>query len=241
MTLSSSKSNSSKIYHIHIRKTAGTVIHTLLKQQFKQTEVCPIRSEFELNKGFPVNQRVSALNQYRMISGHFYTLGRHLIPEFKAVTFLRDPIVRTVSAFNHIQNANRDPYHKLLKGLTLGEALTSNRADLELNNAQTRFLVGNAGYNHRQLDNNSLSIAKSFIDQLFFVGVQEFIEPGIARLTQLMNIETPTQIHQINTKVTKSGIKVSELTNKELNLLQENNAYDLQVYEYVRKQYDHIN
>lgn len=228
----------SKIYHIHIRKTAGTVIYSLLKQQFKEEDICPFRSELDLRNKLPVNDLLSTISQYRMISGHYYTFGKQLLPEYNIVTFLRNPIDRTISAFNHIQNAPRDPFHNKLKGLTLCEALQSNLAERELSNGQTRYLVGNAGYDYNNLDESSVSIAKSFIDQLFFVGIQELMEPSIQHLTQLLQIDAPQQIPRVNTKITESGIKVGDLSTDELNLLHEYNAYDLQVYQYAREKFE---
>ena len=228
----------SKIYHIHIRKTAGTVIYSLLKQQFKEEDVCPYRSEFELKIELPINAFLSTISQYRMISGHYYTFGKQLDPEYKIVTFLRNPIDRTISAYNHIQNAPRDRFHDKLKGLTLCEALRSNLAELELRNGQTRYLVGNAGYDHNNLDDASVSIAKSFIDQLFFVGIQELMEPSIQRLALLLQIDAPQRIPRVNTKITESGIKVSDLSTDEIDLLREYNAYDFQIYQYAREKFE---
>jgi integrase len=227
-----------KIYHIHIRKTAGTVIHELLRKQFQEQQVCPIRSEIELRGKFLIDERLTTIRQYPLISGHFYSFGKRLMPAYKIVTFLRDPVARTISAFNHIQYSKRDPFHKKLTGLTIGEALQSNLADLELRNGQTRFLVGNAGYDYNNLDDDAISIAKSFIDQLFFVGIQELMELSVQRLTFLLGVDPPHQIDRINTKVTASGIKVNDLSADELKLVQKYNAYDLQVYQYAREKFE---
>jgi hypothetical protein len=227
-----------KIYHIHIRKTAGTVIHNLLRKQFQKQQVCPIRSEIELKCKIPFGERLTKISEYPLISGHFYSFGKHLLPEYKIVTFLRDPIARTVSAFNHIQYSKRDPFHKKLKGLTLCDALESNLADVELRNGQTRFLVGNAGFDYNNLDENSVSIANAFIEQMFFVGIQELMEPSILHLTRLLHIDAPQRIHRVNTKVTASGIKVDDLSDEELTLVHEYNAYDFQIYQYAYKRFE---
>lgn len=226
-----------KTYHIHIRKTAGTVVYNLLSKQFSQNDVCPIRSEIELRGKFPPRQRLPEITRYRLISGHFYTFGKELSPEYKMITFLREPLVRTVSTFNHIQNDIRDPFHKKLKGMSLSEALQSNLAALELNNGQTRFLVGNAGHDHTQLDDQSVDIAKSFLDQMFFVGIQEQLESSIHRLALCLRIEPPTHVPRINTKITKAGLKISDLNSDVVTLLQEHNTYDLEVYQYAYEKY----
>ncbi len=230
-----------KIYHIHIRKTAGTVVYNLLSKQFSQNDVCPIRSEIELRGKFPPRQRLPEITRYRLISGHFYTFGSALSPEYKMITFLRDPLTRAVSTFNHIQNDIRDPFHKKIKGMPISEALQSNLAALELNNGQTRFLVGNAGHDHTQLDDQSaVDIAKSFLDQMFFVGIQEQIESSLQGLAQQFSIDVPDQIPRLNTQITELGIKVGDLSAAELALLQEHNKHDLEIYSYARQQYGHL-
>lgn len=221
------------IYHIHIRKTAGTVIHRLLRKLYKKSQICPIRSEIELNFYYEPSQRVAAVRDYKLISGHFYSIGRHLIPEFESMTFLRHPVSRTISAFNHIQKARKDPFHSEIKGMSLTQALKSNRAKLELNNGQTRYLVGNAGYDYRELDSDCVEIAKSFVDQLFFVGIQEKMESSVQLLAKAIDIKTIDNIPKINTAVTGDGIKQEHISQNELDLIKEHNHYDLQVYQYV--------
>lgn len=227
-----------KIYHIHIRKTAGTAIYSLLRSQYQDDEVCPIRSEIELRGKFPPQQRLSTITQYRLISGHFYSFGQKLTSEYSIVTFLRNPLDRTISAFNHIQNDQRDPFHKKLKGMSLMNALQSNLADLELQNGQTRFLVGNAGYDHRQLDQSAADIATAFIDKIAFVGIQEQMESSLQHLAIQLGIDVPQQIPRTNTQITKSGIKVSDLSADEIGFIREHNAYDLQIYEYAQRKHE---
>lgn len=229
-----------KVYHIHIRKTAGTLIHQLLKKIYNKDQVCPIRSEYELNGSYEATKRVASIRHYNLISGHYYTIGRHLIPEFEAITFLRHPVSRTISAYNHIQNDRRDPFHNVIKGMSLIEALNSQRAKIELNNGQTRYLIGNSGYDFKELNSDSVEIAKSFVDKIVFVGIQEEIESSVKLLAKLINIETLENIPRVNDAVTRDGIKREQISQNELDLINENNKYDLEVYQYAYKKFKEL-
>ncbi len=102
------------LYFLHIPKTAGTTFTRILDQPFQAEEICPAQLWRDFLKLTSVN-----LSAYRLYRGHFYYyFVDHLLIQPMMLTFLRDPIQRSISHYEHII---REPGHYLYaKSLELG-------------------------------------------------------------------------------------------------------------------------
>jgi len=92
-------------YYLHIPKSAGsTFCFSVLPKIFDWTETCPAHDYPEL---LPIPS--AELVKFRLFRGHFYYFFERLLPVKPAYfTFLRDPVERTLSLYDHIY---RDPQH----------------------------------------------------------------------------------------------------------------------------------
>jgi hypothetical protein len=95
---------SEAFYFLHIPKTAGTTFcFSILPHFFEPSAICPAHDYPEL---LPM---LSDLGKYRLFRGHFYHYFAHLLPARPIfMTFLRDPVERVLSHYDHIC---RDPTH----------------------------------------------------------------------------------------------------------------------------------
>src|SRR6187551_2033665 len=123
-----------RVAFIHIPKTAGitfsTVIHPLLAQLLWCPAIIP-----EHLVAIPYDD----LLKYRLFTGHFrYRLLKKIFPSgFIALTFLREPISRTVSHYKHILRQEtfggplfaEDELH-IIKKMTLDEFLRNEQLNL---------------------------------------------------------------------------------------------------------------
>lgn len=102
--------NEKKLHFMHFPKTAGTSLSIFLEQCFRLEDICPfiyfyfgpswVNSEF-------VMKDVSdpKIQDYRFFKGHLGWIPRIIFSknEIETITFLRNPIDRTLSLYNHIR------------------------------------------------------------------------------------------------------------------------------------------
>ncbi|QGX63272.1 sulfotransferase family 2 domain-containing protein [Alteromonas mediterranea] len=99
VALSHEPSNSdleeSKLIFLHIPKTGGTTVHSLLSPHFESTKICPAK----LNT--LGDYTATELSTFSFFSGHFSIASCQLIPglDKKLVTFMREPQARLRSAY----------------------------------------------------------------------------------------------------------------------------------------------
>lgn len=83
---------------LHVPKTAGTSLSQLLTSRFRPEEICPAQLWTNL-LALPRTQ----LKQYRLFNGHlYYHLRAYLGRPVECFTYLRDPVERSLSHYEHI-------------------------------------------------------------------------------------------------------------------------------------------
>jgi hypothetical protein len=88
-------------YFLHIPKTAGTSFMALLHAQYEVATICPAYLWRDLLQ-IPKEQ----LSEYQLFRGHFYAyLEPYLQHSLRVITFLRDPIARSLSHYAHVKRA----------------------------------------------------------------------------------------------------------------------------------------
>jgi hypothetical protein len=228
------------IYHIHIRKTAGTTVLSLLKGLFDKDQICPIRSETELNTKIPLDQRAEYIKKYSLVTGHFYSQAEKLRDTHEFIVFLRDPIKRTISAYNQILADKNDIFRKFIINKTFQESLLVPECAREFRNGQCRQLVRNAGYDYDSISSvERVSIASDFLNDIWFLGIQDVFELSYSILNyKLTKQSSSINAPKINTKNTASGLKDNKLDSDTLKILFEINAEDRALYETALKIFD---
>ncbi|MCF7971121.1 MAG: sulfotransferase family protein [Methylococcaceae bacterium] len=225
----------SKIFFIHIRKTAGTSARKALKDIFQIENECIIRSEWELKAKIPAEDRVKYLESFDFISGHFTSSYSNFINIMKSVLFIRDPVARVISAYNHIQADSTDPLHQFSIGKSLEECLETEELIEEMSNSQTRYLVGNSGYDYNELDDNArIQIAKDFLGKVDFLGLTEAFSTSISLFAIMAGKDIPDSFPVLNKKITEKGSKKSDLIGYS-QLILSKNRLDLEVYEAAKE------
>lgn len=97
-----------QLYFLHIPKTAGTSLRSVLEDQFYPDEVCPPTEAVEQYGGnyppLPWLLRIPAerFARYRLVRGHyFHDLGDRFAAPPAVVTMLRRPLDRSLSFLRH--------------------------------------------------------------------------------------------------------------------------------------------
>lgn len=193
-----------KVFHLHIRKTAGTALFHALKERFGSS--APYRSDFEIGVKVPSDQRVAELSRYPLISGHFYSTAAIVPDDYDVVTILRNPFSRVVSAYNHIRADKTDLLHKKLSDRSLEQALDDPALASELWNGTTRALVAASGGKYEDLeDAERIETALSYLQNCRFVGFQEALGVFFNEINAAYGTKADAG-RKVNVETTASGL-----------------------------------
>ena len=215
-----------------------------------RNNICPAETWPEL-----ASIGLDGLGGYNLVQGHFgYNLLRLLPRGTKVITFLREPLQRTVSAIRHIQ---REPkfhpiMHDRVKSLSVSEALRDELLMSELANNQTAAIAASSpveeiiekiqqapiqGHNHdagKFEEEPSFAIAKERLEKLDFVGICEYFNESILLLSRLMSFHPPKIAAKINV-APGGGTNISSLSSADLDILRHYNKLDIALYQHALK------
>ena len=140
-----------RVVFIHIPKTAGITFSTILHPLLAGLPWCPVILPQDL-----IQIPYEEILQYQLFTGHFYfRLVNKLFPSgFLFMTFLREPISRTISHYEYLirqETFGKFDYANyeltLAKKMSLREFVSNNQLHiaLDLTDLQTKFLGGAVG------------------------------------------------------------------------------------------------
>jgi hypothetical protein len=244
--LEASESTNPAIYFLHIPKTAGSSVHSMLVKNFGE-KVSPFRLWDDIGPAAP-----PSLRQYEVFSGHFgISLLKLIERPLTVFTFLRDPVARTTSHFMHVKREARHPYHHYVSGMAFSDFLHDPLTVPLVYNFQSRYLayeLAGSACGHRAAPDASrgqLSVtweAMSFgmsdhdirtqalatLEKLQFVGFAEDFDKSISRLTKLLRVKKPyiardnvsPNTHEIGKLTAAMRRRISDLTQIDAELYQ---------------------
>ena len=194
--------NDDILYFLHIPKTAGTTVTSIIDGFFDYESIFP-------HKVWPalIKNRPNSFEGFKFIRGHF-GYGLHQILKKKPIymTMLRKPIDRTISNFDHIQNFSQGTTWVSEKFVKKGESLVDVLNDPKrraiFKNSQTRLIGLDLGTMMssskilRELqkddsfletissckqpsDDKLLEIAKNRLSEFAYVGIVEKLQESL--------------------------------------------------------------
>ncbi len=175
-----------RLYFLHIHKTAGSTLARILETHFGQGEICPP----QVWQQFLTLPRAD-LAQYRLFRGHLLAFSQWLPARPWIVTFLRDPVERTLSTYDYIRRNDRHRLHRAATTMDLEAFLHDPDTTGTIRDLQTRWILANAFPSdslkemERQLDElglDPLETARRQLDSYAFVGLVERFEASVQRL-----------------------------------------------------------
>lgn len=179
-------SDQKKIIFVHIPKTGGITFKNMLISNYKETDVVKWQKP-ECNR--TVEELHNFISQGKpLIMGHidFAILNQEAFDNYKLITFLRNPVDRTISHYVHFQTSkliDHEPY----KGMPFEEFLETFAA----RNWQCQFLSNHKGL-ASSIENESdmLSEAlKNLEEKIFFVGLTEEYDESVIYLRDKIGLK----------------------------------------------------
>ncbi|HEC84763.1 MAG: hypothetical protein DRR08_26700 [Candidatus Parabeggiatoa sp. nov. 2] len=223
-----------KLFFLHIPKTAGTSLRKLIKKEY------PGKACLYLYYPAPFQPAVikeihANLPAAKVLYGHF-SFGIHQLLGIQGhyVAFLRNPIERVISFYNHNARQSDTPYYAAIQeGLSLLDMLQSERIP-ETNNHVTR-IIACCGLPGMLDDTRVLEQALDNIEKHFcFVGLVERFAESVNLLGKKLGWKSSHTIPYLNVDTTKPLHQIDAQTQA---ALEKYNRLDMLLYEHVNQRY----
>ena len=231
------------IVFVHIPKTAGATVTSMLAAAYSQKAVHkagnymrnPGAAERKVSRA-PEDWRAWHRQGGRVTVGHVpYGVFRRHLPEYALyMTFLRDPVDRVLSHYHrHIerQDPERSGRRKerpgaRVKADSLEQALVEMRMP-QVNNLCTRFLCGHDPL--AELPPSALEDAKRNLRTFGFVGVRERFEESVVLLQRKLGLDV---VPYVDRHVSVQGRRpaVDEIPGDQRALITSCNSLDAELY-----------
>lgn len=201
--------NRNAVAFVHLQKTGGTTLHTLLSAFFPQGSICPLQTgAFHLCSA-------AELARYDFYSGHFDYFSVGFIPRrhIRIVSIFRDPSERLLSFYRFNKShapksgVGENVYTALAKKLNAEEFFEHEhiRSDPCLNNAYL-FCFGSSFHDRATLntlaDDDScapiLACAKQAIAGLGAIGLTERFNDSVKAIFTALGLPIPQSISPVN-------------------------------------------
>ncbi|MCK5719459.1 MAG: sulfotransferase family 2 domain-containing protein [Thiomargarita sp.] len=220
-----------KLIFLHIPKTAGTSLRHIIEQEYPDKKCLQLYNPPYRRK--EIEKIRNEVDVAEVLYGHIpFGIHKHLGNKGKYIVFLRNPIARVISFYNHhARQPNMPFYEKIQKGMSLLDLIESNISK-ETNNHMTR-IIASCGYSRILNDDSVLQQALENIKQyFFFVGLTENLAESVDFLGKELRWKHSYNIPYVNVDPSEKPHKIDEQT---LTALKKYNRLDILLYEYIIK------
>lgn len=227
-------SDSPRIAYVHIGKSAGTWLRTMLQRHYDADEVC----DFRFQSQFEDTDRDRYIGK-KLFSAH---IGHDFATTLDAelVTVLRNPFDRIVSLYHYWREVPNAP--EIVSSMGFDEFLDYHFDGIgqDIDNAQTWQIA--FGHNMAARRRNAgipkeevLARARENLQQYAAVGVFEHLPLFVETMRKQFNFSQFRIEQRINT--TKSRGETSSLSLAQRAKIYARNDMDIALYEYVTKRW----
>lgn len=222
------------LFFLHIPKTAGTSLYTLLTEHFQPDEIAPISDEFTW---YNRDEKLD-VGPYRVMRAHHdLSLQEKIDKHLVTVTMLRDPVQRVISQFNH-SSTHDDAYdYERIRNMSFEEFLEYDSPVLQCWNQQARMvagaLTGNWDNGDRYKGGEVLERAKLNLKSFAFVGLCERMSDSMRVLSYTFNWPDARPIW-VNKRIAERKNLTDQLSPRLLDKVREMNRLDVELYQYAQ-------
>jgi hypothetical protein len=234
------------IAFVHIPKTAGTTLQSMLARQYSSEELHEVmmrgmswiaprrrlmpRPLISFSKLHRLKSALHRPRELRLIHGHFDLSIMRLLPAgARCFTLLRDPVERAISHYYHYRRMTADPVHALAMESSLAEWV-SERGLVEMDNGQTRRLAGEMDRPFGSVNAEMLERAKSNLAGFAVVGLTERFHESLLLLQRAFGWTLDTSPPR---NVGQNRPRRSDVSEEALKAIEHSNCFDAELYRFA--------
>lgn len=219
----------SPLIFLHIPKTAGTSLSTILGQSLGPHRLCEPFAATRIGEAEAIS-----LERFDVISGHISRADqRRLFPHRRIITVLREPIDRCLSWIYYVRSLTTALGNEA-NSTSIGDFITTNEmARRNLYDRMVRQLGGHVldePVNPAEL----LDEAKRTLGEAFWVGQQECLADGLGALTR-MDRAFHGGLQMVRANVTQVRPQIHDVAPELIAQLQSMNEYDTQLWVWAKE------
>ena len=226
-------------FFLHIPRTAGTTLNSILCQHFPEENTISVYSDAEYQKHrYHTTDEIAHIE---FITGHLLLESTdppsiYGIP-VRVLTLLREPIGRLVSEYHFLKTWKQNHLYALLneKDISFAQYIQSTEKMLYYRgkNFMTRCIAG-MDVKDDPYPQEALAKAKHNLAEVFtFVGIQERFMESLVMLANLLGMENI--LHEKRNALVKGHAQVSE---EDIALAREMNRADTELYAFACELFD---
>ncbi|MDX9689608.1 MAG: sulfotransferase family 2 domain-containing protein [Alphaproteobacteria bacterium] len=221
------------VIFIHIPKTAGSSVRSLIAQNYDLSQVFTF-SGLPDGREWYWSRDEDYYSQFSLIHGHeVFGVHKSLPQPYRYFTFLREPIARYFSDFFFAKDY---PPHRLYAKIKSGEMDALAYADLcnqkvYFNNLMTQYIAGRF---LEPVTAETLKLAKHNLEhEIVGIGLAEKFDESALRLARLFRWQHPFFISK-----NISPEKLDKVPDDARKKVEETHGYDIELYQFASELYD---
>lgn len=234
------------IAFVHVPKTAGTTLNSILAQEYAPGERYEImmrgmswilprpeiirRPLISFSKIRRLRSATRSRRDLRLLHGHFdLSIAKHLPANTRYFTLLRHPVERAISHYCHYRRRACERVHALASRSTIAEWVSACGL-VEMDNGQTRRMAGEMNLPCGRVTRHTLERAKSNLAGFAAVGLTERFDETLALLARVFGWSARAYVAQ---NVGADRPPRSELSRETVEAIERCNRFDLELYRYA--------
>ena len=223
---------------VHIPKTAGMTMRSILIHQYRLGEIFPLIEPhtFKRVKAMPPEQKA----RYKLFQGHMpFGLHEYLSQPSVYMTLLREPIQVALSSYFFFElNYRRTKLHLQVEDVMPTVSDLENGAMKKMyDNLQTRFISGELDIPFGECNRDTLEHAKQNLDRLFVFGVVEKFDESLVLMARTLGWRAAP--FYIKTNVARSRPR-SQPAEDVTAWLRAHNTLDAELYVYAKDLFNRL-
>lgn len=230
---SRSSKSADPIVFIHVPKTGGVTLYSMIRDIYKPSELHKINPSLASIEKYQSLSRASK-DKLKVIYGHMdYRLHWLLPPNSRYVTLMRNPVERVISHYHYVRRTTNDPLRELAMRSSLDDWVA--RCNLhEMDNGQTRRLSGSMdSVRIGECSAEMLEQARHNVQQNFaLVGITERFDETYGLMSKLFG--WPIK-HYVPRNVAQQRSSIKEIPVRTIRLIEKFNALDMELYEHATR------
>jgi hypothetical protein len=231
------------VIFLHVGKTAGATMRRALRREFGRGEVLEVRAPTvrpgRLRRDGAVGWFASLPEaeraRPRLIMGHM-TYGLHeFVPRpSEYLTLLREPVALVRSQYGHVRRHEGHLLYEQAKAHPdLGSYIESGLS-LEMDNSQTRAFAGDTTTPFGGCTTEMLDRAKANLQGFAVAGATERFDESVVAMIRAFGWR---RVRYVTTNVDPNRAARAPLNDRELALVREHNALDLELYAWAAERF----